>query len=106
VSKLNSDVNYLYLQILPRLAKGVIVHIHDIYIPYEYPAVHFYGQQKIFWNEQYFLQAFLTNNRDFEIIMPGYFVQTDRNKDFQAAFPHYDPRKHRATSSFWLRKVR
>jgi methyltransferase family protein len=105
VSKLNSDVNFLYLHVLPRMAKGVIVHIHDIYIPYEYPKVHFYGIHKIFWNEQYLVQAFLTNNKDFEIIMPGYFVQTDMNKDFQTAFPYYDPLKHRSTSSFWLRKI-
>ena len=105
VSKLNSDVNHLYLHILPRLTKGVIIHIHDIYIPYEYLRVHFYGKQKIFWNEQYLLQAFLTNNKDFEIIMPGYFVQTDMNNDFRKAFPQYDPLKHRATSSFWLRKI-
>ncbi len=106
VSKLNSDVNYLYLHILPRLAKGVIIHIHDIYIPYEYPRVHFYGQQKIFWNEQYLLQAFLTNNNEFEIIMPGYFVQADMSEGFRKAFPQYDPLKHRATSSFWLRKTK
>lgn len=106
VSKLNSDVNYLYLRILPRLTKGTLIHIHDIYIPYEYPQEHFYGKQKFFWNEQYFLQAFLTNNRDFEILMPGYFVQRDMNKDFQTAFPQYDPLKHRPTSSFWLRKIK
>lgn len=106
VSKLNSDVNYLYLHVLPRLAKGVVIHIHDIYIPYEYPRVHFYGKQKIFWNEQYLLQAFLTNNENFEIIIPGYFVQTDMSDDFRKSFPHYDPSKHRATSSFWLRKIR
>jgi hypothetical protein len=104
VSKLNSDVNYIYLQVLPRLAKGVIVHIHDIYIPYEYPRVHFYGLHKYFWNEQYMLQAFLTNNNDFEIILPGYYVQTDMRDDFQRVFPHYDPAIHRATSSLWLKK--
>jgi predicted O-methyltransferase YrrM len=105
VSKLNSDVNFLYMQVLPRLKKGVIIHIHDIYIPYEYPKVHFYGQQKIFWNEQYILQAFLTNNKDFEIILPGYYVQNDMKDDFQVAFPNYNPQIYRATSSFWLRKV-
>ncbi|MBF0244715.1 MAG: class I SAM-dependent methyltransferase, partial [Planctomycetes bacterium] len=37
VLKIGSDVQYIYLEILPRLAKGVIVHIHDIFLPNEYP---------------------------------------------------------------------
>jgi predicted O-methyltransferase YrrM len=105
ISKLNSDVNYLYLRVLPRLKPGVIIHIHDIYIPYEYPRVHFYGKPRYYWNEQYFVQAFLTGNKDFEVILPGYYAQTDMQADFCTAFPGFDPAKYRRTSSFWLRKV-
>lgn len=105
VSKLNSDVNFLFLRILPRLKKGVIVHIHDIYIPYEYPRAHFWGDMKIFWNEQYLLQAFLSGNKDFSIIFPGYLMQTDFTADFKKVFPRYDPAIHRATSSFWMKKI-
>ena len=101
--RLASDVNFLYLQVIPRLKPGVIVHIHDIYIPYEYPRVHFYGRQKVFWNEQYLLQALLTNNPHLEVLLPGYFVQKDMERDFTAAFPAYDPIQHRKTSSFWIR---
>jgi len=105
VSKLNSDVNFLYLNILPRLKKDVIIHIHDIYIPYEYPREHFFSRQKIFWNEQYFLQAFLTGNSAFEIILPNYYTQKDLSQDFQLAFRHYNPLTHRKSSSIWLRKI-
>jgi hypothetical protein len=105
VSKLNSDVNFLYLNVLPKLNRGVLIHIHDIYYPYDYPREHFYGQKKIFWNEQYLLSAFLTNNHNFEIIFPGYYMQKDFNIEFQLAFPAYDSKKHRLTSSFWLRKL-
>jgi hypothetical protein len=105
VAKLNSDVNFLYLNVLPKLHKDTVIHIHDIYYPYEYPKEHFYGPKKIFWNEQYLLSAFLTNNPNFEIIFPGYHLQKDFGAEFQAAFPHYDPQKHRLTSSFWIRKV-
>lgn len=104
VAKLAADVNFLLLQVLPRLRPGVLVHVHDIYIPYEYPAVHFFGPDKQFWNEQYLLQAFLTLNPAFEILLPGYFVQTDMEREFAAAFPAYDPARHRRNSSFWLRR--
>lgn len=101
--RLASDVNFLFLQVIPRLKPGVIVHIHDIYIPYEYPRVHFHGRQKLFWNEQYLLQALLTDNPRLEVILPGFFVQKDMENEFAAAFPAYDPIKHRRTSSFWMR---
>jgi predicted O-methyltransferase YrrM len=106
VSKLASDVNFLFLQVLPRLKPGVLVHIHDIYLPYEYPAEHFFGSEKIFWNEQYLLQAFLTLNREFEILVPGYLVQTDMCADLRRTFANFDPEKHRKTSSFWMRRRR
>jgi predicted O-methyltransferase YrrM len=105
VSKLHSDVNFLYLEVLPRLRPGVVVHIHDIYIPYEYPRDHFVGAQKIFWNEQYILQALLTNNAAFEILLPLFAIQRDSPERLRAVFPQYDPQQHRASSSFWLRTV-
>jgi len=103
--RLASDVNFLYLQVLPRLKPGVLVHIHDIYIPYEYPRVHFFGQNKMFWNEQYLLEALLTENPHWEVVLPGFMVQKDMERDFQNAFPHYDPQHDRKTSSFWMRRL-
>jgi predicted O-methyltransferase YrrM len=106
VSKLNSDVNYLYLEVLPRLKAGVIVHIHDVYIPYEYPLIHFQGKVKYFWNEQYLLEAFLTDNPSFEIILPGYNIQKNLGDLFQKAFPGFKPQHQRFTSSFWIKKIK
>jgi predicted O-methyltransferase YrrM len=103
--RLASDVNFLYLQVLPRLKPGVIVHIHDIYLPYEYPRVHFFGRSKMFWNEQYLLEALLSENPRWEVILPGYMVQKDMEVEFRAAFPRYDPALDRKTSSFWLRRT-
>jgi hypothetical protein len=51
VCKIDSDVNYLLLQVVPRLAPGVIVHFHDIFLPWEY-AASWVKEKKIFWNEQ------------------------------------------------------
>ena len=61
--KLGSEVNRIVLQLLPLLAPGVVVHFHDIYLPYEYPRylAHDYG---LYWAEQYLLQAFLAMNPD------------------------------------------
>ena len=61
------DVLAEYLEILPSLRPGVIVHIHDVFSPRDYPAQWVVAQNK-FWNEQYLLEAFLTHNRDWEIL--------------------------------------
>jgi len=82
----------------------VLVHVHDIYLPYEYPASHFFGAHKLFWNEQYLLQALLAGNPGFEVLLPGFHVQTELGAEFARAFPAYDPARHRKTSSFWLRR--
>ncbi len=60
------DVVTEYLQILPRLPKGVWVHIHDIATPMDYPTPLIVEQVKL-WNEQYLLEAFLTHNRTWQI---------------------------------------
>ena len=61
------DVVCEYLEILPILKSGVLVHIHDVFTPKDYPAIWVKDQVRI-WNEQYLVEAFLTANRDFKII--------------------------------------
>lgn len=63
--KPGGDVNRLVLDVLPRLAPGVVVHFHDILLPGEYHA-HWY-RQGLQWNEAYLVQAFLALNRDFAV---------------------------------------
>lgn len=67
VLKIGNDVQYLYLEVLPRLNKGVLIHIHDIFLPSEYPKEWVLKQYR-FYTEQYLLQAFLTFNNVFEIL--------------------------------------
>lgn len=70
----NSDVTVCFLEILPYLKKGVIVHVHDIYIPYDYPQ--FMCDRA--YSEQYVLAAFLLANPEkYKPIMPNYFVSED-----------------------------
>jgi hypothetical protein len=56
VAKTGSDVNFLYFEVLPRLARGVHVHVHDIFLPHDYPQDWVLGENRS-WNEQYLLRA-------------------------------------------------
>jgi predicted O-methyltransferase YrrM len=70
----NGDVLYEFLEILPTLNRGVYVHVHDIFTPYDYPKDWILEKVR-FWNEQYLLEAFLTNNNEWEIIGSLYYLK-------------------------------
>ena len=101
------DVNFLYLEILPRLSPGVIVHIHDIGLPYEYPKVYFTNPAfRVFWTEAYLLQAFLSLNPHYEILLAMNYLTVNHFDEFLQAFPHLNPEVHKATSgSFWIKRI-
>jgi hypothetical protein len=101
------DVNFLYLDVLPRLAPGVIIHIHDINLPYEYSEKYFTNPAfRVFWTEAYLLQAFLCLNPHFEVLLGMHYLITDHQDTFCAAFPSYNPAVHKSTSvSFWIRRI-
>lgn len=84
----------------------MIIHIHDINLPYEYPKI--YATSEVFrqfWTEQYFLQGFLMFNNQFEILLAISYLMHDYLAEFQAAFPHYDSKIHSLiSSSFWIRR--
>ena len=70
----NSDSMVFYMEILPRLKKGVIVHIHDVYLPYDYPQF----MCDRFYSEQYGLAMYLlANPNKYEVILPNYFIFED-----------------------------
>jgi hypothetical protein len=71
--KAGSDVNYLLFKVIPCLRSGVIIHFHDIFIPYEYPES-WLKEIGIIWNEQYALLAFLMYNRHFKCLMLNYYA--------------------------------
>lgn len=106
VVRIGGDVNYLILDVLPRLAQGVIVHFHDIGLPYEYAKAYFANPKfRMFWTEAYLLQAFLCYNTKFEILLALNYLMTEHQEVFRAAFPLYDPDKYRAVSgSFWIQR--
>ena len=67
VVKTGSDLHHILFEVMPRLAPGVILHFHDIFWPFEYPAAWAVDQLRG-WNEIYMLRAFLTSNPGFEIL--------------------------------------
>jgi len=104
--KIGGDVNFLYLDVLPRLRPGVLVHVHDIGLPYEYPEVYFTNPRfRVFWTEAYLLQAFLACNAEFEVLLAMHWIQAERPAEFREAFPLHDPARCPAGSgSFWMRR--
>lgn len=70
----NSDAMICLLELLPRLKTGVLVHIHDIYLPYDYPQF----MCDRFYNEQYVLAALvMANPQRYQPYMPNFFVSED-----------------------------
>ena len=97
------DVFVEYLHVLPTLKKGVIVHIHDIFIPYEYPK-DWIAKKRRFWTEQYILQAFLTFNPEFEILSAVHWLAVEHSERLANACPVYGRLKE-GHGSFWIRRI-
>lgn len=101
----NSDVTTFFLEVLPRLKPGVIVHLHDIYLPYDYPSGHLWR----LWNEQYLLAtALLYGGKTLEILFPCWYVSQDPEL---SALTNASLRKGALAglsvhgASFWMRKA-
>jgi predicted O-methyltransferase YrrM len=70
----NSDVTVFFLEVLPRLSPGVLVHMHDIFLPFDYVP----QWNARLYSEQYILAAMLICERPpFDVVMPNYFVCKD-----------------------------
>ena len=100
VIKTGNDVVFLYLKVIPELAPGVLIHIHDIFLPFDYPE-DWVVEMRWEWNEQYLVQALLTFSKQFEVLWPGYFLQRTQ-PDFGCYFPHMNSQR---AGSLWLRKI-
>lgn len=99
VSKINSDVNYLVFEILPRLSKGVYIHIHDVFYPFEYPKWWVYEGRG--WNEAYLLRAFLEYNENFKIVLMNTYLRLFYKDVVQENMPLC---LERMGGSIWIRK--
>jgi hypothetical protein len=106
-SFMNSDVTVFFLEILPRLKPGVLVHLHDIFLPLDYPPYweyQFYPHR--YWSEQYLLAAsLLAGHRNYEVILPNHYISATEhvanvvNEFWSDARVRGVPR---GGSSFWM----
>jgi len=91
VCKTGSDVNYLYLQVLPQLKPGVRIHIHDIFLPHEYLKEWVIDENRS-WNEQYLLHALLMFSSGFRVLFANYYAFQNFPAAIIAALNH--PKGH------------
>ena len=101
VSKIGSDVNRLFFDVLPALAPGVLIHIHDVAGNLEYPREWF--EEGRAWNEQYLLRAFLMNNSAYRIeLFTGWLFNT-RHEYLRTRLPLC---ARGGGGQLWLRKLK
>ncbi len=98
--KIGGDVNYLFLEVLPRLKPGVIVHVHDIFLPFDYRRDWVMDDLR-FWTEQYLLQAFLSFNSEFEVLMANAYLAHHCMEELKATFTNSP---WWGGGSFWMRR--
>lgn len=97
------DVLFEYLEILPQLNSGVIIHVHDILSPKDY-LDEFVFNYHYLWNEQYLLEAFLTNNNNFRIIGAVNYLKHHYFEELSAKCPILKQQEYREPGSFWMMK--
>lgn len=99
VSKINSDVNRVFFEILPALSSGVYIHFHDVFYPFEYPKVWIYEGRA--WNEIYMLRSFLQCNNEFCVVLMNTFMHHFHEPFFREKFPLC---LRNTGGSIWIRK--
>jgi predicted O-methyltransferase YrrM len=101
VSKIGSDVNRLFFDVLPVLAPGVLIHIHDVAGNLEYPRE--WLEEGRAWNEQYLLRAFLMNNSAYRVELFTSWLSNTRHEWLREHMPKC---ARGGGGQMWLRKLR
>jgi predicted O-methyltransferase YrrM len=97
------DVLVEYLEILPLLQPGVIVHIHDIFSPRDYPREWVIDRLRM-WNEQYLVEAFLTQNESWQVIGALNLLHHSHFEALKRVCPYLTP--DREPGSLYIQKVK
>ena len=100
VAKIGSDVVHLLTNVLPRLRKGVIVHFHDVFWPFEYPEEWIRGGRA--WNEDYILKAFLQFNAKFKILFFNSYLAIHHKEVVEQNLPSF---LKNTGGSLWIEKT-
>lgn len=107
VMKLGSDVAFLFNQVLPVLAPGVVVHVHDVAWPFEYPVDHY--RHGWAWNEAQCLRLLLANSARYEVLLFADYLARARRPEVRAIMPEAlrqrpgVPPEGNSACSFWFR---
>ena len=110
--KIDSDVAYLFLEVLPRVRPGVFVHIHDVPFPFNvpYPAdTWLFGERwPVYWNEAMVVQTFLAFNTSFEVLLSTPMIRHADEQFLLDRFADYVPVREdpNPPSSLWLCRVK
>ncbi|HEX6164094.1 MAG TPA: class I SAM-dependent methyltransferase [Vicinamibacterales bacterium] len=103
--KFGGDVCREFLEILPRLNRGVWVHVHDIFFPRDYPASWLIDRRLAF-NEQYLLEAFLSFNRAFAVRAVNAWLALEHREDAATLAPEAIwPAADDGCASFWMQRI-
>jgi len=94
------DVLHLIHDVLPHLPQGVIIHIHDVFTPRDYPAS--WQRRRWFWAEQYLVEALLIGNTRYRIILAANYLFNDHRAAMVAALPGVESHLEREPASLWL----
>lgn len=111
VLKIDGDVPFLYLEVLPSLNVGVVIHVHDIPFPYNIPyppQLWVFGREwPMLWNEAMVVQAFLGFNSDFRIVMSTPLIRHADEPFLRSRIPFYESieQNPNAFSSLWLKRM-
>ena len=98
--KAGGDVVRLLLEVLPALAEGVVIHVHDFFRPFEYPRF-LLADHGVVWQEHYLLQAFLAFNDRFEVLIANHALGRLRRDAVAAVIPGLPATS--PGSALWLR---
>jgi hypothetical protein len=101
VLKLQSDIEVELLRILPSLTKGVWIHVHDVFTPYDYPEDWVKRPVRLAFNEQYALECLLSGGNRYEVTIPLHCLVREHPAEMQQFFP----RGRERAQSFWVRKA-
>jgi len=99
--KLGSEVNHIVLNVLPSLSPGVMVHFHDIFLPYEYPRE--YSDAGLYFAEQYLVHAFLACNPEYAVRLATYGLARDCPAEIASIVPSLDPGE--PPTALWIERI-
>lgn len=101
--KTGGDVPYLFEEVLPRLAPGVVIHVHDIALPLDYPEEWVLAGRA--WNEQYLVRAFLAFNSAFRILLGVSWLNVNRPDVLAEVLPDYPQAYGDSGASLWIQRT-